>query len=121
LVADDYRDGLAVTSMLLKHLGCEVRLCSEPHHCCELATEFRPQLVLLDLAMPAQDGFSIARELRDLKIPRFLLVAFTGGGEPDVRQRCSDERFDAFLLKPADMADLRAIVETAYELAAAQV
>jgi CheY-like chemotaxis protein len=119
LVVDDYRDGLAATALLLKHLACEVRLCGEPHVCSELAMEFRPQLVLLDLAMPTRDGFTTARELRGLDIPRFMLVAFTGRGEAESRRRCQEEGFDSFLLKPAALADLRAVIEVARELTAA--
>jgi PleD family two-component response regulator len=57
---------------LLTMLSCEVSDCNDPQSCVAKADKFRPELVLLDLAMPQMDRFTLARALRGLEIPPFF-------------------------------------------------
>ncbi|HEY4311550.1 MAG TPA: response regulator [Pirellulales bacterium] len=101
LIIDDNADGAFALGLLLKHLGCSVETCQDPLLAVDIAQQRKPQLVLLDLAMPKHSGFEVAKALRSLDLPPFLLVAISGRGESTIRDRCMAEGFDRFFLKPA--------------------
>jgi CheY-like chemotaxis protein len=115
LIVDDATDCLRVTARLLTMLGCQVADCNDPHGCLAKAKHFRPELVLLDLAMPQMDGFTLARALKDLEIPPYFLAALTGHGDPEIRKRCEEEGFDYFLLKPTPVSEIEAVIQRARE------
>jgi CheY-like chemotaxis protein len=64
------------------------------------ATSFQPELVLLDLAMPRMAGYEAAPKLRKVVVPNPLIVAVSGYGREEDRQRCAEADFDLHLLKP---------------------
>src|SRR5262249_58095851 len=77
----------------------------------ELAAAYRPDVVLLDLAMPAMDGGEVARRLR--LQPRFggtLLVAVTGYTDEANRLSSEDAGFDLFLIKPVEPATVEELL-----------
>lgn len=101
LIIDENADAASVLGLLLRNLGCSVETCVDPFQAAEVAQRFEPHLVLLDLAMPRFNGFEVAKALRSLDLPPFLLAAISGRGEPTIRDRCMAEGFDRFILKPA--------------------
>ncbi len=64
LVVDDHPVNVMALSMLLKASGFDVRGTSEGRAALEIAAEFRPSVVLLDIGIPVMDGYEIARRLR---------------------------------------------------------
>jgi DNA-binding response OmpR family regulator len=99
LVADDNRDLADTLGVLLGRKGHQCRVAYDGGAAVAAASEFRPHVVLLDLAMP-QDGFWAARQLRSLG--PLVLVALSG--DPDSERRALSEEvgFHFFLTKPAD-------------------
>ncbi|HWE39605.1 MAG TPA: response regulator [Isosphaeraceae bacterium] len=74
----------------------------------EIAGEFLPEVVLLDIGMPGMDGLEVARRLRARpEFGRTLLVALTGWGQDQDRRRSRAAGFDRHLVKPIDPATLR--------------
>ena len=70
-----------------------------------------PDVVLLDIGMPGMDGYEVARRLRaDAGLRDVLLVALTGWGQEEDRRRTREAGFDHHLVKPADPAELRALL-----------
>jgi len=68
-----------------------------------VATEFRPDVVLLDIGLPLMDGYEVARRLRQMAPTReALLIALTGYGQQGDRQRGKEAGFDGHMLKPVD-------------------
>jgi CheY-like chemotaxis protein len=116
LVVDDYADDLRMFCLMLETWGCEVRACGEPAQGLSLAREFRPHLVMLDLAMPQMSGLQLAAELRAAGLPKFLLAARTGFADAENRQRCLEAGFDEFLVKPEPLDQLRSLIIRAGEL-----
>ena len=89
-------------------LGNEVCTASDGQEGIELAENFQPDVILMDLGMPRMNGFDAARHIR--KQPwgkNTLLVALTGWGQDDDKQRTKDAGFDHHLVKPAEPAKLR--------------
>ncbi|MBI3946723.1 MAG: response regulator [Armatimonadetes bacterium] len=77
----------------------------------QVATDFRPEVVLLDLGMPVMDGCEVARRLRgDPRFAGVLLVALTGYGQDEDRERTAQAGFDHHLVKPVEMDALRRVL-----------
>jgi CheY-like chemotaxis protein len=109
LLVDDYRPNIQTMGPLLRLLGCDVQACEDPRRAAELARALAPHVVFLDLAMPGMDGFAVARELRE-SLPMARLAAITGFGDAATRQRCEAAGFDHFLVKPAGLDEIRAVL-----------
>ena len=66
-----------------------------------------PDVALIDIGLPQMDGYEVARRIRaDLQEKRPLLVAITGYGLPEDRNRSRAAGFDMHLVKPVDTATL---------------
>ena len=69
-------------------------------------------LILLDVGLPDLNGTEVARELRRHQgVAGARIVALTGWGQAEDRQRTADAGFDAHLTKPADPAQIQRILE----------
>jgi len=110
LVIDDSADSAESLGMLLTMMGHQVRTSLDGHQALEVATEFRPQVVMCDIGMPGMSGFELAPRLRGELGPQARLVALTGYGSDDDRRRTHAAGFDAHLVKPVDLDALRGIL-----------
>ncbi len=112
MVVDDNTDALEAMSMTLRSLGHTVVAAADGQTAVARALEVKPEVVLLDLGMPAMDGFETARRLRALPEMRgATLVALTGYGRPEDRRRALDAGFDRHLVKPASLEALTRLFE----------
>jgi len=72
---------------------------------------FRPQVVFLDIGMPSMDGYEVAARFRDQPHGKdVLLVAVSGWGQPNDRQRSQSAGFDDHLVKPVEPAVLERLI-----------
>ena len=107
LVVDDNRDSAESLANLLELTGNEARSAYDGLEALEAAERFMPDLVLLDIGLPKLNGYEVARRIREL--PRgkeMLLVALTGWGQDEARQKSREAGFDEHLVKPVDYAAL---------------
>jgi signal transduction histidine kinase/DNA-binding response OmpR family regulator len=103
LVVDDNVDVVETTTMLLSLSGHQVRSAKDGLQALHMASEFRPDVVLLDIGLPLMDGYEVARRLRQTpQTAGALLIALTGYGQQGDRQRGRDAGFDGHMLKPVD-------------------
>lgn len=101
LIVDDNPDIAKVIGALVRHCGYDVRLAHEPLASLELAREFIPHIALLDIGLPGMTGYELARRMRaEAGMEQSLLVALTGYGEEEDRQRAREAGFDIHLVKP---------------------
>lgn len=78
----------------------------------KISTEM-PDLVLLDIRMPVQNGFDVLRLIRqDPRFNRILILAFTAFAMREDRQKALDAGFDGYVTKPINAADLRKQIES---------
>jgi CheY-like chemotaxis protein len=108
---DDNEDSAESLSVLLRLQGHLVESAHDGHHALEAAERFRPDVMLLDLGMPGMNGYEVCREIR--KQPwggDILLIAQTGWGQDQDRQRTKDAGFDGHLTKPIDHDRLEEIL-----------
>lgn len=102
LVVDDSVDSAETLGELLKIWGHDVRLAHDGPAAVAAARDYRPEIVLLDIGLPGMDGFAVATELRKEGTAGRMLVALTGYGEPQDKERARKAGFDHHLVKPID-------------------
>lgn len=111
LVIDDNVDAADSLAQLLVMLGHQVRTAYDGETGMEIATDFRPDLVLCDIGMPKVSGYEAARRIRAQSwAHNTLLVAVTGWGQEDDRLQSAHAGFDHHLVKPVDAAELLALL-----------
>ncbi|MGJ0492073.1 ATP-binding protein [Methylobacter sp.] len=114
LVVDDYADAAESLTMLLQAEGHEVETADCGIRAIEQARAFRPQVVLLDIGLPDLDGYEVARRLRTLPETRdAVLIALTGYGQAEDRNRSQSAGFDHHLLKPVNFEKLSGLLASA--------
>jgi signal transduction histidine kinase len=107
LVVDDNADAAESLAMLLSLQGHETRVALSGKEALEGVETFAPDVALLDLGLPEMDGYELAARLRAMgKLPDILLVALTGYGRSEDRQKTQAAGFDDHLVKPVDLAAL---------------
>jgi len=105
LVVDDDRDTVDSVCLLGRVWGHEARACYDAGTVLAVAAVWQPHVVLLDIAMPAIDGFRLSRELRRQPWAKHtLLIAVTGYADEQHRVRGKEAGFDYYLVKPVDPA-----------------
>jgi CheY-like chemotaxis protein/anti-sigma regulatory factor (Ser/Thr protein kinase) len=103
LVVDDNRDAADSLAMILEMSGTEVAVAYDGAQALVLIEEEEPDVVLMDIGMPGMDGYEVARRIRSTPGgDRFHLVALTGWGQADDKQRALATGFDEHLTKPVD-------------------
>ena len=111
LVADDFPQSAAILARLLRQDGNEVQVAQDGIEAIETAANFRPDVAVLDIAMPKLDGFDVARMIREQPWGKHVyLIALTGWGQQLDRQRSKAAGFDAHLTKPAKYETLAEIL-----------
>lgn len=101
LVVDDNKDSATTLAMLLKLTGHDTRLSHDGLAAVDAAEEYRPDLVLLDIGLPGLDGFEVCRRIREQPWGKeVMLVALTGWGQDEDRQKSQAAGFDRHLVKP---------------------
>jgi PAS domain S-box-containing protein len=107
LIADDNRDAADSLSMLLQMAGHEVTVVYDGQQALETIETSRPEVALLDIGMPALDGYEVARRVRlDTRLQNMLLIAVTGWGQESDKARARSAGFDLHFTKPVEPATL---------------
>jgi PAS domain S-box-containing protein len=111
LVVDDNRDAAESLAMMLKLWGHETSTAFDGLAAQDAAEAFRPDVILLDIGMPVLNGYDACRRLRTRDWARQVaIVALTGWGQEDDRQRSREAGFDHHLVKPVDTAELNRLL-----------
>ncbi|MFL5380334.1 MAG: ATP-binding protein [Myxococcales bacterium] len=96
---------------LLEILGHRVDLASDGLRGVQMALALKPDAALVDIGLPGIDGYEVAQRLRADPVGReMLLVALTGYGRPEDREKALEAGFDAHLVKPVDPEDLTSLI-----------
>nr|WP_255429356.1 PAS domain-containing sensor histidine kinase [Ramlibacter albus] len=116
LVVDDNRDAADSTTAILRLLGYQVEAAYEGQAALAAAARLKPDVVLMDLAMPGLDGFETRRMLKSMpSMEHVYTVAMTGFGNEDDKQRTRAAGFDAHLTKPVELDGLIRLLNDARE------
>jgi CheY-like chemotaxis protein len=111
LVVDDNADAAALLAVLLRLEGHEVQTAANGIEAVDIAEQFRPQVVLMDLHMPGLDGLEASRQIRARPWgDTVLIAALTGWGREADRQRAREAGVDLHFLKPVDTESLLSVL-----------
>ena len=107
LIVDDNRDAAASLAMLLKITGHETHIANDGLEAVEAVATFRPEIVLLDIGLPKLNGYEACRRIREQPWGKnIVIVALTGWGQEEDREKSKNAGFDGHMVKPLDFAAL---------------
>jgi CheY-like chemotaxis protein/two-component sensor histidine kinase len=111
VVIDDNVDAAATLAMLVEQLGGTAHVAHDAESGLAAVSAFQPDIVFLDIGMPRMDGYQVCRRIRQQPAARHIMViAVTGWGQSQDKQRALDAGFDAHLTKPVDPAVLERVL-----------
>jgi signal transduction histidine kinase/ActR/RegA family two-component response regulator len=114
LVVDDNEDAAELMAETLSRKGFETRIAGDAKQAIELLASWWPEAAILDIGLPVVDGYELARQIRRLPGGDSLyLVALTGYGQAMDRERAMAAGFNHHLVKPVDVATIRALLDAA--------
>jgi signal transduction histidine kinase len=115
LVVEDEPDARETLRYILEHCDAEVWTVASAAEALDELARFKPHVLLSDIGLPGEDGYSLIRRIRSLppeqggKIPAAALTAFARGED---RRKALMAGFQMHLAKPADVGELAAVVAT---------
>jgi signal transduction histidine kinase/CheY-like chemotaxis protein len=113
LIVDDNVDSAESMALLLQLNGHEVMIAHDGSAAQVLSATFHPNVILLDIGLPGLDGYSVAQKFREQPETRdVLLIALTGYGQPEDRERSKAAGFDYHLVKPVDHNAIEALIDS---------
>jgi CheY-like chemotaxis protein len=111
LVVDDNRDSAMSLAMVLKLMGSDIEMAHDGLAAVEVAEQFRPDMILLDIGLPKLNGYDACRRIREQRWSRdVIIIALTGWGQDEDRRRSREAGFDHHLVKPVEMAGLQELL-----------
>jgi CheY-like chemotaxis protein/two-component sensor histidine kinase len=113
LIVDDNRDAADSLAMLLRTTGHDIRTAYDGLEAVQVANEFQPEVVLLDIGLPKIDGHEVAQRLRREPWGQHTcLIAVTGWSDETDRARSRAAGFDHHLVKPLDTGHLAQLLSS---------
>ena len=111
LVVDDNHDSALSLAMMLSIMGHETRTAHDGESAVETAESFLPEVVLLDIGLPKLNGYEVAQRIRQQPwgVSMFL-VAVTGWGQDEDRQRSSEVGLNLHMVKPVEASALEKLL-----------
>jgi DNA-binding response OmpR family regulator len=105
LIIEDNEDTREALRLQLQVAGHDVDVAATGPEGVKMAAVLQPDVVLLDIGLPGLDGYQVAQQLRTADYgPR--LIAITGYGQPEDRERARNAGIEHYLVKPIDIAEL---------------
>lgn len=108
LIVDDNEAAASSLGELLTYTGHTVELAYDGASALSKAVPFVPEIVVLDIGLPDMEGYEVASKLRMHDAP-YTLIALTGYGQDEDKEKARKAGFDFHLTKPVGLADLQAV------------
>jgi two-component system CheB/CheR fusion protein len=106
-VVEDDIDSARSLTWILRDMGHEVEYAINGYVAVDIAAQFRPEFVFLDLALPGMNGFEVCRRLkRQSGLQSMRIIAVTAYAQEEYRQRSKDAGCEGYIVKPLDPAIL---------------
>src|SRR6476620_11498263 len=111
LVVDDNHDSALSLAMMLSIMGHDPRTAHDGESAVETAESVLPEVVLLDIGLPKLNGYEVAQRIRNTSCGKSMfLIAVTGWGQEEDRQRSSEVGLNVHLVKPVEPAALERLL-----------
>ncbi len=113
LVADDDPDILSIVSMSLETQGYTVHKATNGREAVDLARQFHPDLILMDMMMPVVSGYEAVGELKaDAGTRDIVIVGLSAKAMATDMERATDVGIDGYITKPFRIAQVLSVVES---------
>jgi len=111
LVVDDVPASAKTLAVMLHAIGQEVEMCTDGAAALEMARQFLPHVIFLDIGMPQTDGYEVARRLRQIQeVKSATLIALTSYGQEEDRRRALEAGFNYHWVKPTSIEALEQLI-----------
>ncbi|HYJ91282.1 MAG TPA: response regulator [Pyrinomonadaceae bacterium] len=111
MIAEDYADMRAMTRIMVEAIGFDVIEAADGAEAIEQARKNKPDVVLMDIAMPVLNGITAATMIHQMdELSNIPIIAVTAYGREYVND-AGAYGFDAVIEKPVDMDDLKLVLE----------
>src|SRR6266851_316705 len=113
LIVDDEADALQIISTVIAQTGAEVKTCESAHEALQMLEEWRPDVLMSDIGMPGEDGYSLINKVRSLPAERggqTPAAAFTAYARDEDRNRALAAGYQMHLAKPVSSGQLVAMI-----------
>ena len=111
LVVDDNLDSALSLAMMLSIMGHETRTAHDGESAVETAESFLPEVVLLDIGLPKLNGYEVAQRIREQPWgASMFLIAVTGWGQEEDRQRSAEVGLNVHMVKPVEPSALEKLL-----------
>src|SRR6187549_2698039 len=111
LVVDDNHDSALSLAMMLSIMGHDTRTAHDGESAVETAESFLPEVVLLDIGLPKLNGYEVAQRIRENAWGKSMfLIAVTGWGQDEDRERSSEVGLNVHMVKPVEPAALEKLL-----------
>ncbi|MBL8992811.1 MAG: response regulator [Spirochaetia bacterium] len=112
LVVDDNLDSAESLLIFLELRGHKAFSANDGPSALEMAAKIKPHIIFLDIDLPGMDGFEVARKIRSIPGLKFVsLVALTGYGLEEYRQRSTKAGIDLHLVKPVESRRIESVIQ----------
>lgn len=117
LIVDDNVDAAQSLSMLAELLGHSTEVAYTGPEALEKLPAFKPDIIFLDIGLPGMSGFEVAQAIKKVHPqPPPFIVALTGWGTEETKQKARESGFDEHLTKPVEIATVeRLLTERSFE------
>ncbi|MDP3646230.1 MAG: response regulator, partial [bacterium] len=110
LIVDDNVLAANGIAKLLSHTGHIARTAIDAPSAMQVLAEFHPDIIFLDIGLPGESGYDLAPKIRRYLTPTPILVALTGYGQEEDKERALDAGFDHHLTKPVSITELEKVL-----------
>ena len=118
LVVDDNADAAETLRFVLQARGHIIEIANDGIGALKAIRQFGPDVVVLDIGLPDMDGYEVAKRIRESRDGRkIVLIALTGWGQPEDKQRAWEAGFDEHLTKPVRSSLLATLIAARSSLA----
>ena len=113
LVVDDNHDSALSLAMMLSIMGHDTRTAHDGESAVSTAETFLPNVILLDIGLPKLNGYEVAQRIRETSWGASMyLIAVTGWGQDEDRQRSSEVGLNLHMVKPVEPSALEKVLAT---------
>ncbi len=113
LAVEDEKDARDLLVAVLEHCGAEIRTCESVAQALEILKEMEPDVLVSDIGLPEEDGYSLIRKVRALEAgtgKRLPAVALTAFARVEDRLKALTEGYNMHVAKPVEPAELALVI-----------
>jgi len=121
LLIEDNEDARRSMLTMFRHYGYRAFEAADGFEGIATADEIRPDAAIIDIGLPQYDGYEVAKRLRaGPDGANMLLIALTGYGSQEAREKAREAGFDEYLVKPVSPRELAQLIESRLEVRSMQ-